>query len=643
MRTRACITVAALLGALLTLGLAPAEPPVADAAMHHDLDLVRSLLRRGADVNAAQGDGMTALHWAARSGNAELAAVLIYAGANLAATTRIGGYTPLHLAAAGGRSVMVEALLRAGAEPEPLTTSGGAVPLHLAAGAGSVAAVDALLKHGAAVDAREARWGQTPLMFATSRGRLEAAQRLIAGGADLSVTTRAEEPPALAAERRVGTKVRELVLASFRDDEPAGTSWRPTPAEVQIAVRAANDPPAGAGDDAPATLDDFGFPIDQDLGTLGAAPDQDLGTLGAAAGQDLGEHDEGREPPVDPAEGQPADDYSTSFPDLVGAHGGLTALLHAVREGHAETALTLIEAGADLDQPSAGDHTTPLLMATVNGHFDMAMTLLEIGADPNIGSIAGATPLFAAINTHWAPKARYPQQRAYLQQETTYLELMGVLLAAGADPDARLSKHLWYMEYTFSHLGVDTRGATPFWRAAHALDVEAMRLLVEHGADPDIPTRKPPKRRFRSQESGEEDAEEDPSGLPPIEIGGPAVWPIHAASGHGYGTGFAGNSHRHVPDGWMPAIRYLVDDLAADVNARDHEGFSPVHNAAARGDNPMIRFLVDRGADVTLITRAGQTTADMANGPQQRTQAFTETVALLESLGSKNNNHCVSC
>ncbi len=632
MRTRARVTVAAMLGALLTLGLAPADPPVADAAMHDDLDLVRSLLKGGADVNAAQGDGMTALHWAARTGNTELAEMLIYAGANLVATTRIGGYTPLHLAAAGGQAVMVEALLRAGAGPAQRTTSGGAVALHLAAGAGSVATVDALLKHGADVDAREARWGQTPLMFATSRGRLDAARTLIAAGADLSVTTDAEDLPALAAERRVGAKVRDQVLASFRGDEPSGTSWRPTPAEVQIAVRAANDPPPGAGDDAPATLDDFGFPIDQDLGALGAVPDQDLG-----------EQDEGSEAPVDPAEGQPADDYSTSFPNLVGTHGGLTALLHAIREGHAETALALIEAGADLDQPSAGDHTTPLLMATVNGHFDLAMTLLELGADPDIGSVAGATPLFAAINTHWAPKARYPQQRAYLQQETTYLELMSVLLAAGADPDARLSKHLWYMEYTFSHLGVDTRGATPFWRAAHALDVEAMRLLVEHGADPHIPTRKPPKRRYGSEETGEKDVEEDPSGLPPIDVGEPATWPIHAASGHGYGTGFAGNSHRHVPDGWIPAIRYLVDELGADVNARDHEGHSPVHNAAARGDNAMIRFLVQRGADVTLINRAGQTTADMANGPQQRTQAFTETVALLESLGSKNNDNCVSC
>src|SRR5690606_26809364 len=106
------------------------------------------------------------------------------------------------------------------------------------------------------------------------------------------------------------------------------------------------------------------------------------------------------------------------------------------REGHAETALALLEAGADVNQVSAGDHTSPLLMAVINGHFDLARTLLERGADPNLASDAGTTPLFAAINTFWAPKARYPQQLAYQQQRTTYLELMESLLRAGADPDA---------------------------------------------------------------------------------------------------------------------------------------------------------------------------------------------------------------
>jgi len=90
-------------------------------------------------------------------------------------------------------------------------------------------------------------------------------------------------------------------------------------------------------------------------------------------------------------------------------------------------------------------------------------------------------------------------------------------------------------------------------------------------------------------------------------------------------------------------VKFLVEELGADVNARDHNGYSPLHHAAARGDNELIRYLVSKGADPTAVARSGQTTADMANGPVQRIQPFPETVALLEGLGSKNNHRCMSC
>ena len=121
------------------------------------------------------------------------------------------------------------------------------------------------------------------------------------------------------------------------------------------------------------------------------------------------------------------------------------------------------------------------------------------------------------------------------------------------------------------------------------------------------------------------------------------VPPLHAASGVGYGEGFAANSHRNAPNGWLPAVRYLVEQLGADVNARDHEGNTALHHAAARGDNEMIQYLVSKGADVKAVNRAGETTADMANGPVQRVQPFPETIALLEKLGAKNNHRCKSC
>ncbi len=124
---------------------------------------------------------------------------------------------------------------------------------------------------------------------------------------------------------------------------------------------------------------------------------------------------------------------------------------------------------------------------------------------------------------------------------------------------------------------------------------------------------------------------------------GVGVYAIHAAAGVGYGNGFAGNSHRHAPDGWMPAMKYLVEELHADVNARDTRGMTPLHHAAARGDNDMITYLVAHGADPRAVSRDGHTTVDMANGPVQRLRPFPETIALLEKLGAKNQHRCVSC
>jgi ankyrin repeat protein len=111
----------------------------------------------------------------------------------------------------------------------------------------------------------------------------------------------------------------------------------------------------------------------------------------------------------------------------------------------------------------------------------------------------------------------------------------------------------------------------------------------------------------------------------------------------GYGEGFAANSHRYAPTGFLPAIKYLVEELGADVNATDHEGNTPVHMCASRGDNQCITFLVSKGADVTRVNREGNTTVDMANGPVQRTQPYPETIKLLEGLGAKNNHRCITC
>src|ERR1041384_12505 len=88
--------------------------PIANAAQNGDRETVKALLKKGVDVNEAQGDGTTALHWAAMKGDAEMARMLLVAGANVRATTRLGSYTALYLAAKGGYSDVVAALLTAG-------------------------------------------------------------------------------------------------------------------------------------------------------------------------------------------------------------------------------------------------------------------------------------------------------------------------------------------------------------------------------------------------------------------------------------------------------------------------------------------------------------------------------------------------
>ena len=297
--------------------------------------------------------------------------------------------------------------------------------------------------------------------------------------------------------------------------------------------------------------------------------------------------------------------------------GGLTALHYAVRQGNLEAVDALLDRGAEINQLSADD-TTPLMFATINGQFDLAMHLLERGADATIATAAGATPLYRVIDLQWAPKSLHPQPPAARQQKTRYLELMKALLDRGADPNARLRKALWY---SFGTHGIDPAGATPFWRAAEAGDVEAMQLLVARGADSAIKT---------------------------VE----GVSPLMVLAGAGYRDSSAST----IPAGRMPALRYLVEELHADVNETDAKagdskktehadsrGYTPIHNAAARGDNEMIVYLVSRGARVDLVGKNGVTSVDMASSPRERSEPFPETIKLLESLGAKSSRRCAAC
>ena len=634
------------------------DAPVADAARRGDLEEVRRLLREGADANAPLGDGMTALHWAAQRGDQEIGAALLHAGASTSAGTRIGRYTPLHLASRSARRAMVALLLDAGADPSARTTNSGATPLHLAAASGDPEVVAALANADADVDARESAWGQTPLIFAAAAGRTAAVRVLLESGADPSLAANPVDVAEMAEADQAADRRLAQFLADFKEKEGGGPNWQPSPSQVQAAVEAARTIQR-KWPDVPKPDEDAGRAQDSEGETEADPPAESDATQAdtveasavAVASAESSEPATVAEPAASEPDSasEPKTPRPLSYAQLVGAWGGLTPLLHAVRQGHAETVAVLLEGGAEIDQRSAGDGTTPLLMAAVNGQFDLALELLQRGADPNAASDAGTTPLFAALERRWAPRASYSHPVEHEQQQAIYLDVLQALLEAGADPNVRLKRHLWYMEYTFGVLrgsGIDLGGATPFWRAAYALDVEAMRLLKEHGADPTTPTAKPPERRRRraaGEEGAAEESKPDPSGLPPVPVGGPAIHPVHAASGVGYGQSFAGNAHRHVPDGWTTAVRFLVEECGADVNARDANGYTPLHHAAARGDLELVLYLVKRGAELGAVSRRGQTVADMANGPIQRQQPFPAMVALLEKLGSQNHHRCLSC
>ena len=570
-----------LLGLVFLAGVSSsAETPLDDlgrAALRGDAEAVRSLLDRGADVESK---------------------------------TRIGSYTPLHLASRGGHVLIMRMLLEAGANPRAVTTTSGATPLHLAAASiGGAEAVEALLAHGADPNARESSAGQTPLMFAAGSNRAAAVRALLKGGADPGLRTSVIDVlPSLALDREATKRFRKMISVDAGaeadpddDDGPYAEAERlsaePSPGEVQTAIRAQRE-------------------------FLNSGYD-----VGIVDGHSLAR--------VRPDYPGGPDVVRPPFREvLVGKTGGMTALLHAAREGNIEAAVALLEGDASINQVS-GDGTSPLLIATLNGQLDLAMVLLKRGADPNRAAVTdGATPLFAVLQTQWAPKSNYPQPRAQDEQRSEYLDVLKALLEAGANPNVRLKTHLWYWEYGLNKMGIDLTGATPFWRAAFAQDLGAMKLLAAYGADPNIPTKWPEvgMREHRQQDG----RQQEDSALPYIPEGAPNAYPIHAAAGGGY-TGLGAFSVRNLPDQFIPAVKYLVEEHGADVNLSDSWGYRPLHYAASRGDNDLIEYLVAKGADPTAITRLGQSTADMARGGRSgffTRVAYPETVSLLTRLGS---------
>ena len=383
--------------------------------MKGDLATVRKLIAQGADVSAAQGDGMTALHWAADRGDTAMANALLAAHANLKAVTRIGGYTPLQVASKAGNGGVVVALVKAGSDVNA-TSQTGATALHLAAAAGDPTSVNALLDAGANANAKEPEWNQTPLIFAAEYNRPAAIKALIKHAADVNAHTRVVNLTEETAAEQAATKKRNEVLLGYMPQ-----ARRDSVIAEAAAAAAAGGRGGGGG------LDDAGGGGGAAGGgrrrrqtrsippSLSRAEERRPAVVDAAADQSRAVHSRlrrfrRRSIPAAPCwhrgtggktmteEVDSLNGGVAGFVGSVGGLGGLTALHHAARQGNVEAVKALLDGGADINDATVVDHTTPLLLATINGQFDVAKVLIERGANVNATSTAGATPLYATIN-----------------------------------------------------------------------------------------------------------------------------------------------------------------------------------------------------------------------------------------------------
>lgn len=420
------------------LSAATNDTRLADAAMQGDKDAVRSLLKQKIDINAAHGDGATALHWAAYNDDLDMVKILLAAGANVKAATRDGAITPLFMACTNGNAPMIEAFLKAGADPKSVKAN-GTTALMIASASGNADAVKVLLDAGAEINAKEAAYGQTALMFAAALNRDAVVKLLRARGADANIAT-----PVRKMER-----VRFDQDGNIVEDRPGGRG-------------AAGGAAANAGEEA--------------------NPQAELDALAHSLGFKSAEYKLAKPRPR-------AGDVAARGPRKVGADfmGGMTALLYAVREGHFNAARALVESGVNINQVN-GDKFSPLVLSIINGHLTLAKYLLDHGADPNLTSDSGIAALYATIDVQWAPKSWFPQPSTE-QEKVTYLDLMAALLDKGANVNAAVGEKPWFRSFTNDYTWVDPAGATPLWRAAQSSDIVAMRLLVAHGADPKIATK----------------------------------------------------------------------------------------------------------------------------------------------------------
>jgi uncharacterized protein len=260
--------------------------------------------------------------------------------------------------------------------------------------------------------------------------------------------------------------------------------------------------------------------------------------------------------------------------------GGFTPLLYAARQGCLECAKHLVAAGATVDLPDP-DGIAPLLSALLNAHFDTAKFLLDAGANPNKWDWWGRTPLYTAVDYNTVPHGGRPDRPSL--DDTTSLQMIELLLDAGANPNAQLKLFPPYRSLRMDR-GADAMidiGTTPLLRAARGGDVDAMKLLLARGALVDLP---------------------QVAGATPLMVG------------VGLNANAIDTRGKFRTELEALATAEVLLDAGADVNARDARGRTALHAAAARGYNDVVKYLVERGAALDAADADGMKPVDAALG-----------------------------